>query len=202
MPEARLHSSRGRKRTRLSASDSVSGSSAGPDGRRRSGWGGRLQAIGSSRLLQSLVLVGIAFTMLGAGTPSTRFDQLGHNLVCQCGCTQILLECNHVGCPVSPVMIDELHRQVATGLPDAGVLNWFAAKYGAIVLAAPIRGGFDTVAWVVPFAVLGLGFLAVFVMLRLWRRRYASLAAAMPPPASAESKALRERIRNETSYGG
>ncbi len=202
MLEAPLHSSGERICTLPSVSGSASESSSGPNGGRRTGWGWRLRAIGSSRLLQSLLLAGIAFTMLGAGTPSTRFDQLGHNLVCQCSCNQILLECNHVGCPVSPVMIDELHRQIATGLPAAGVLNWFAAKYGAIVLAAPIRGGFDTVAWIVPFAVLGLGFLAVFVMMRLWRRRYASLAPAMPPPASAQSEALRERIRKETSYGG
>ena len=30
------------------------------------------------------------------------------------------------------------------------MLNWFAAKYGATVLAAPIRGGFDNVAWIAP----------------------------------------------------
>ena len=153
------------------------------------------------RLLQSLMVIAIAFTMLGAGNPSTRFDKLGHNLVCQCGCTQILLECNHVGCPVSPVMIDELHRQIATNLPDAGVLNWFAAKYGAIVLAAPIRGGFDTVAWVIPFAVLALGILAVVFTLRLWRRRAAQLTPALSPPVPGASEALRERIRHETDYG-
>ena len=161
-------------------------------------FGGRGVAV---RVLQSVMLVAIAFTMLGAGTPSTRFDKLGHNLVCQCGCTQILLECNHVGCPVSPVMIDELHRQIATNLPDAGVLNWFAAKYGAIVLAAPIRGGFDTVAWVIPFAALGLGILAVVFTIRLWHRRSAQLTPALAPPLAGPSEALRERIRQETDYG-
>ena len=39
-------------------------------------------------------------------------------------------------------------------------MNWFAAKYGAIVLAAPIRGGFDNVAWIVPAAVFGLACVA------------------------------------------
>ena len=55
-------------------------------------------------LKRSLQLTALAFTslvMLGA----SNFDRLGHQLVCQCGCGQILLECNHVGCPVSGPMI-------------------------------------------------------------------------------------------------
>lgn len=152
------------------------------------------------RALQLSLLFVAAFTMLGAGNPSTRFDQIGHQLVCQCGCGEILLECNHVGCPVSPVMIDELHRQIATGLPNAGIFNWFAAKYGAIVLASPMRGGFDLVAWIVPFAVLALGILAVILTLRLWQRRHARLAPVPPLPLTPASVALRERIRRETDY--
>jgi cytochrome c-type biogenesis protein CcmH/NrfF len=55
--------------------------------------------------------------------------------MCACGCGQVLLECNHVGCPISPGMIAELHTQIDRGGSDASILNWFAAKYGATVLA-------------------------------------------------------------------
>ena len=58
----------------------------------------------TTRLLQTIALVAIGLTMLGADT--SRLDRLGHQMICTCGCTQILLECNHVGCPVSPVMIN------------------------------------------------------------------------------------------------
>ncbi len=156
----------------------------------------------SKRFAQVLLLCFVAFTMLGAGDPSTRFDKLGHQLMCTCGCGEILLECNHMGCPTSPGMIADLHAQVATGLPNGGVLNWFAAKYGPIVLAAPIRGGFDIVAWVVPFAVLALGIGAVIVLMRLWRQRHEQNTLAHPtgtPPFHA-SAGLRDRIRRETNY--
>jgi cytochrome c-type biogenesis protein CcmH len=158
------------------------------------------------RLLQLALVCVLCFTLLGAGSPATRFDSLGHKLVCQCGCGQILLECNHVGCPVSPVMIDELHAQIAAGLPDAGVLNFFIGKYGSISLAAPIRGGFDLVAWIVPFAVLLLGIAAVVFVLRLWRARQRSAALAgvpvsVPTPSpTLEDLALRDRIRRETTF--
>ena len=105
------------------------------------------------RLSAAILVCLLGAIMLGAGSsdsPSARYGRIGHNMICQCGCGQVLLDCNHVGCPVSPVMINELHDQLsgpnATGA-DSLILNWFVAKYGAVVLAAPIRGGFDLVAW-------------------------------------------------------
>ena len=58
-----------------------------------------------------------------------------------------------MGCPDSDRMIGELRAQMDGGGSDTAILNWFAAKYGATVLAAPIRGGFDNVAWIAPMAV-------------------------------------------------
>src|SRR5580698_162211 len=100
---------------------------------------------------RALVLAVIAFS--GAGDPASRFNELGHGLMCACSCGQILLECNHVGCPDSDRMIGELRDQVTGGGTDTSIMNWFAAKYGPTILAAPIRGGFDNVAWITPLAV-------------------------------------------------
>lgn len=148
------------------------------------------------RALQAVLLTVVCLTTLAASS----FDRLGHELVCQCGCGQILLECNHVGCPVSGPMIKELQQQMATGISDAGVLNWFAAKYGPVVLAAPIRGGFDRVAWIVPVAVVVLGILLVVFLLRKWNRRRVPAAAEAIPPSDAHDAALRERVREETTW--
>ncbi len=152
------------------------------------------------RLLQLLGVCALAFTMLGAGTPATSFDKIGHQLMCQCGCGQVLLECNHVGCPVSGPMIEELKAQMASGLATGGILGWFVNKYGPVVLAAPIRGGFDNAAWIVPFAVFGLGVVAVLMLARLWRQRHATLASANRHETTAPhiSDAFRDRIRQET----
>ena len=108
------------------------------------------------RILQAVVPCLLAIIMLGASDPEARFNSVGHKMVCACSCGQILLECNHVGCPDSARMITELRQQIATDLPDTGIFNWFVNKYGAVILAAPIRGGFDTVAWIAPIAVLPL----------------------------------------------
>jgi cytochrome c-type biogenesis protein CcmH len=146
--------------------------------------------------------------MLGAG--QSRFDRLGHELMCSCGCGQILLECNHVGCPDSARMIAELRAQLATGGSDTAVLQWFEAKYGATILAAPIRGGFDNAAWIVPVAIFLLATLGTFWVVWLWKRRALKLAGAATGidgsdlSADGESNPqdaeLRERIRRETEY--
>jgi cytochrome c-type biogenesis protein CcmH/NrfF len=151
--------------------------------------------------------------MLGA--ESSRFDRLGHEMICVCGCTEILLECNHVGCPDSDRMIGELRDQLAAGGSDTAVLNWFAAKYGPTVLAAPIRGGFDNVAWIAPLAVFLLATFGTGVMVWVWRRRTLRLADAAhgfgcggvldehsstAPEIDPEGVAMRERIRRETEY--
>jgi cytochrome c-type biogenesis protein CcmH/NrfF len=154
------------------------------------------------RSVQLALIVLIAFTMLGATAPSARFDKVGHKLMCTCGCAEILLECNHVGCPDSPGLIAELHKQVNAGASDATIFKYFAAIYGPTILAAPLRGGFDDVAWVVPFAVLILGIAGIVLLIRFWKRRHDRLAPALPESApSPDLDTLRDRIRNETNYG-
>lgn len=77
------------------------------------------------RWLQACLVCVLAVVMLGA-EPSARFNKVGHEMICTCGCGQVLLECNHVGCPVSPVMISELHTLMDGGGSDTSILNWFA----------------------------------------------------------------------------
>ena len=52
-----------------------------------------------------LVLLGVLIAVTaGAADSSARFEKDSHQLMCGCSCNQLLGECNHVGCPVSPVI--------------------------------------------------------------------------------------------------
>jgi cytochrome c-type biogenesis protein CcmH/NrfF len=159
-----------------------------------------------ARVVQTALLCIVTIAMLGAG--ESRFDRLGHEMMCSCSCGQILLECNHVGCPDSARMIEELRAQIATGNSDTAILNWFVGKYGATVLAAPMRGGFDNAAWIVPIAVFFLATAGTFAVVWVWKRRAQSLMAAIPGVGATNlgsgpelhDAALRDRIRRETGY--
>ena len=156
-----------------------------------------------ARIVQSALLCVITFVMLGAA--QSRYDRLGHELMCSCSCGQILVECNHVGCPDSARMIEELRAQLATGNSDSAVLNWFVAKYGATVLAAPMRGGFDNAAWIVPIAVFLLATAGTFAIVWFWKRRGGGPPSDGPGGnlagvGTVQDAALRDRIRRETEY--
>src|SRR5208282_2966360 len=90
------------------------------------------------RVLQCALLSLAVFALAGAGDPATRFKDLGHQLMCICGCNQILLECNHVGCPDSDGMRNELTAALGRGDSDSLVEQAFVQKYGPTVLAAPL----------------------------------------------------------------
>ena len=136
----------------------------------------------------------IAVLTMGAASPAVRYNDLGHKMMCVCGCNQILIECNHLGCPDSDRMLGELRSAVASGSGDDAILTAFQDKYGPTVLAAPMLTKFNVVAWVVPPAVLILGIFGTIVLVRRWRRR----AAAVSVPAAPAFPAMRERIRRET----
>ncbi len=144
--------------------------------------------------------------MLGASDSSARFNRIGHKMICVCSCGQVLLECNHVGCPDSGRMIGELQTQIASGSSDSAIFNWFAAKYGAIVLAAPMRGGFDNVAWIAPFAVFVFATLGTAIVVKVWKRRTDRLVLAGAHASDARQAngagrhEIRERIRRETEF--
>ena len=141
----------------------------------------------------------LAVVMLGA-TPDSRFEKMGHEMICTCGCGQVLLECNHVGCPVSPVMISELHSGIDAGGTDTSIFNWFETKYGATVLAAPIRGGFDNVAWIAPMAVFLLATIGTGFLVKMWSARSAQRRAVSAAGPVMGGDGVRERIRRETEY--
>jgi cytochrome c-type biogenesis protein CcmH len=145
-------------------------------------------------------LLGLAvFALLGAGDPATRFNDLGHQLMCICSCNQILLECNHVGCPDSDGMRNELMAAVTRGDSDSLVSQAFVQKYGPIVLAAPTNTGFDRTAWIMPFAVLILGFGLLIFVVRSWKNRPApAIAGGLRPIRGAELEQFRDQAGKET----
>jgi cytochrome c-type biogenesis protein CcmH/NrfF len=148
-----------------------------------------------------LALVFVAIALLtGATDANARFDSLGHKLMCQCGCNQVLLECNHVGCTVSERMRRELMAMIDHGDSNKQILANFVQKYGPVVLAAPTTTGFNRVAWIMPYLVLVLGLGLCAFIVRTWKRRRPALAAptvAMPADSS-ELNEYRRRVHEET----
>jgi len=152
------------------------------------------------RTLKCVLLGFAAFALAGAGTdPASRFHDLGHQLMCICSCNQILLECNHVGCPDSDGMRNELMAAVTRGDSDSLVQQAFVQKYGPTVLAAPTTQGFDRTAYIIPFVALFFGTGLVVLVVRAWKNRPApAIADGLHPVRGAELDHFREQASKET----
>jgi len=137
------------------------------------------------RTIQCAVLAAAVFAFSGASDPSTRFTEIGHQLMCICSCGQILLECNHVGCPDSDGMRNELMEAVNRGDSDSLVEQAFVQKYGPTVLAAPTTKGFDRTAWIFPIVAFVVGLLAIILVVRAWKKR-----PPTKPPGSGGAPAV------------
>ena len=153
----------------------------------------------SGKAIEAVVLSAAVLVLLGAGDPAARFNEIGHQMMCICGCNQILLECNHVGCPASDGMRNELMASVERGDSDSLVEQGFVQKYGPTVLAAPTAKGFDRAAYVIPFAALFFGFGLIVLVIRAWKNRPApAIADGLRPVRGAELEQFRDQARKET----
>ena len=153
------------------------------------------------RVLHAVLLVASVFLFLGGGgSTDGRFKDLGHRMMCTCGCGQILLECNHVGCQSSDKMRNQLQAALDKGDNDDLILQGFVQEYGPTVIAAPTAKGFNRVAWIMPFAVLAAGIAFVTWVVRAWKNRPApALADGITiPKERSDLDQFRAQARKET----
>ncbi len=162
----------------------------------------------SSFLLAVLLVLGTT----GASAASTgqwaaRYNNLSHQMMCTCGCAQLLGECNHVGCPNSPGMLKTLDTDLSRGMGDHAILVDFAQSYGPTALASPLLTRFNEAAWVVPPVILMLGILGALVLVRRWRegasvKQIQAQRAVLPPAEALRQQDALARVRRETGDDG
>ena len=153
-----------------------------------------------------LAVLAASLTLYGVSTfaqQSDRAKHIGGKFMCMCGCSQVLTQCNHVGCQTSAAMLKELDQSVAKGDSEEAVTQMFLQEFGTKVYAEPPKSGLSLVAWALPSVYLVLGtILVIFVIVR-WRGRpgSAQVAVAGAAPAGISTHALeqaRKRVAQDT----
>jgi len=158
------------------------------------------QNLRANRIVHTVILTAAIFLFVGAGpSRDARFKDLGHRMMCACGCGQVLLECNHVGCTYSDKMRDQLLAAIDKGNNDDLILQGFVQDYGPTVIAAPTATGFNRVAWIMPFVALAFGIAFVVWVVRAWKNRpEPALADGIVIPHGRELDQFRAQARKET----
>lgn len=148
-----------------------------------------------------LLLMGavpLLFTTAGAQQLSDREKQIGGKFMCMCGCSQVLTQCNHVGCTTSAAMLKELSQAVGSGKSEDAVTQMFVQEFGTKVYAEPPKSGFSLVAWALPTVYLILGTVFVIFVISRWRKQ-ASPKIAAAGGAPNISPEMLERARAQAA---
>ncbi len=129
---------------------------------------------------------------------SDREKQIGGKFMCMCGCSQILTQCNHVGCATSAAMLKELSQAVGSAKSEEAVSQMFVQEFGTKVYAEPPKSGFSLVAWAMPTVYLILGTAFVIFVISRWRKQ---LPGRVAPAGAAPniSPQILERARAQAA---
>jgi cytochrome c-type biogenesis protein CcmH len=156
-------------------------------------------------VLLGFVLVAIALPVAAQGSISDdEVNAVARDLYCPV--------CENTPLDVCPTQAcqdwrDEIRQQLSEGKSEAEIQAYFVERYGARVLAAPPREGFNTIVYVLPVVAVLLG-LALFVRyLRSLRAAsddgtamVAQETAPKPPPAASDDDYL-SRMEKEVREG-
>lgn len=142
--------------------------------------------------LLMLVTVLVPFAL---AQQTDRAKQVGKRMMCQCGCGQILSECNHVGCWSSAEMLKKVDARVANGETDQQILDAFVQEYKLKVLAEPSRTGFGLIAWVMPWVAVFGGLGIVWLVLQRMRKIVPVMAPASPRTTAGADALARFRAQ-------
>jgi cytochrome c-type biogenesis protein CcmH len=123
-------------------------------------------------------------------------DTLEHQIRCQCGCTLDVYTCRTTdfSCQVSPAMHRDVMALVEGGYSAPEIIDAFVDTYGERVLMAPKKEGFNWAGYIVPFAALGGGAVAVAAVLKGMQRRTAQVVASRGPVAAPQRTASADEL--------
>jgi len=146
------------------------------------------------------LIVALSFVVVFSAMPAAAdgiADEIGANLMCQCGCTMVLSTCE---CGTAEQMRGEIRSMLDQGQTKNDILNFYVGKYGDKVLAAPKAEGFNLSAYITPFIVILLGGGILALIVRQWvirTRTQATEVIDVVPTIPASPDQLRARLANE-----
>jgi cytochrome c-type biogenesis protein CcmH len=150
------------------------------------------------KIAQVTVMAVALILLTGAdNSDAARYQKVGSKIMCTCSCGQMLLQCNHVGCPNSGPMVRQLQAGIQKFSSDEDVLKWFRDNWGVTAVVEPASHGFELLAWLMPPGALALGFGVIILVVRNWKRRLVAVSMA-GVPIDPQIEAFRSQARRET----
>jgi len=150
-------------------------------------------------VLVAAIVIFLPQTLLGqeAAPSDDQVNEIAADLYCPVCPNTPLDVCETLACSE---WREQIREQLAAGMSNSEIADYFVEQYGERVLAKPRTSGFTLVLWILPLVGVGLGLVALGAVLRGWRRDPDAAPPAAPLTALQEdavSAKMRERIEEE-----
>ena len=113
-----------------------------------------------------MVVAGCRATANAGAEAMMTQKEVEERLTCQCGCGLTVHTCNHLQCSFAVPVKKDIADSLAAGQTGEAILARYLAEYGEKILSSPVRRGFNLLAWLLPYAAVMLGAVAIVVVLK------------------------------------
>ncbi|HXF83661.1 MAG TPA: cytochrome c-type biogenesis protein CcmH [bacterium] len=144
--------------------------------------------------MRGALLLAATLLLLAAIPPRAHGADRGlaGEFMCQCGCGLTLANCTHPSCGPRDQALAEIARLERSGQSRAQIREAFIQAYGEGVLAAPLRRGFNLLAYWGPYGAIAAGGVLIALLVAAWTRQAKPRRDDPGPELSAEQRALLE----------
>ena len=128
--------------------------------------------------------------------PNVR--RVGEKLACLCGgCKNSVGSCPMLGCHYATPKREQIAKMLAEGRSDQQIVDAQMRQEGLQALVTPPIEGFNSLMWVMPFVMIGVGLLAIWFFIKHMQAK--RVAAGAPELHDAVLERYHDQIEKETS---
>jgi cytochrome c-type biogenesis protein CcmH len=141
----------------------------------------------SFRLVGAGLLAALSLAQVSSEYVTPEIRRVGVKLACLCGsCKNSVGDCPMLACHYSNPAREKIQKMQAEGKSDQAIIDSFVKDEGIRALVVPPAEGFNLLAWVMPFAMIGFGLAAIWWFIRRMSK---------PAPAAELDPRLLERYQ-------
>ena len=153
-------------------------------------------------LLLSLVAIALLVMLGGCSVPERtrsldeKAQDIYRSLMCPLCPGQTIEQSQS---ELSAQMRAVVREKVEQGETKEEILQFFVERYGDAVLAAPVKSGFNLIAWLAPITGIIVGGIVLWFVIRRWARRghESSSGTVTPTPDITDDEKYRKQLEKE-----
>ncbi|UCG39115.1 MAG: cytochrome c-type biogenesis protein CcmH [bacterium] len=116
--------------------------------------------------LRVITVIALLALLLPAAGHAVTSSEVEAELMCDCGCGDVLVNCT---CDRSEEMRAIINGMIRQGKSRTEILGIFVSQFGEVILASPRKEGFNLLAYGAPMAALAVGSVVAVSLARRWR---------------------------------